>query len=48
MEGLRLSTLKQDGHGGLCGLGRWSVIPYVYGEDCCITVCVLQAHIELA
>jgi hypothetical protein len=33
MEGLRLSTLKQDGHGDLCGLGHQSVIPYVHGED---------------
>jgi hypothetical protein len=38
MEGLRLSTLKQDGHGCLRGLGRCSVIPYVHGEDCCIVV----------
>jgi hypothetical protein len=32
MDGLSLSTLKQDGHGGLCGLDRRSVIPYVHGE----------------
>jgi hypothetical protein len=38
MEGLRLSTLKQDGHGGLHGSGHRSVILYVHREDCCITV----------
>jgi hypothetical protein len=38
MEGLRLSMLKQDGHGDLHGLGHRSVTPYVHGEDCCITV----------
>jgi hypothetical protein len=38
MEGLRLSMLKQDGHGGLRGSGRRTVIPYVHGEDCCIAV----------
>jgi hypothetical protein len=48
MEGLRLSTLKQDGHGGLRGSDHRSVIPYVDGDDCCITVCVLQASVELA
>jgi hypothetical protein len=35
LEGLRLSTLKQDGNGGyedLRGSGRWSVIPYVHGR----------------
>jgi hypothetical protein len=37
MEGLKLSTLKQDGHGGLRGSGRRSV-PYVHEEDCCITM----------
>jgi hypothetical protein len=45
LEGLRLSTLKQDGHGGhedLRGSGRRSVIPYVHGESCCIAVCVVQ------
>jgi hypothetical protein len=41
MEGLRLSMLKQDGHGDLHGSGHRSVIPYVHGEDCCITVFVL-------
>jgi hypothetical protein len=33
LEGLRLSMLKQDGHGGhedLCGSDRWSVIPYIH------------------
>jgi hypothetical protein len=30
LEGLRLSTLKQDGHGDLCGSGRWSIIPYIH------------------
>jgi hypothetical protein len=39
MEGLSLSTLKQDEHGGLCGSGHWSIIPYVHGHDCCIAVC---------
>jgi hypothetical protein len=48
MEGLRLSTLKQDRHCGLHGLDRQSVIPYVHGEDYCITVFVLQASVELA
>jgi hypothetical protein len=44
MEGIRLSMLKQDRHGSLCGLGRQSVIPYVHGEDYCIVVCgVVQA-----
>jgi hypothetical protein len=38
VEGLSLLMLKQDGHGGLCGSGHWSVIPYVHGEDCCIVV----------
>jgi hypothetical protein len=35
--------LKQDEHGGLRGSGRWSIIPYVHGEDCCIAVCDVQA-----
>jgi hypothetical protein len=48
MEGLRLSTLKQDGHNDLHGSDRRSVIPYIHEEDCCITVCVLQASVELA
>jgi hypothetical protein len=44
MEGLRLSMLKQDGHGGLRGSGHRSVIPYIHGEDYCIDVCgVVQA-----
>jgi hypothetical protein len=38
MEGLRLSMLKQDGHGGLRGSDRRTVIPYVHEEDCCIAV----------
>jgi hypothetical protein len=42
--GLRLSTLKQDEHGGLCGSGQRSIIPYVHGENCCIVVCVVQAR----
>jgi hypothetical protein len=33
MKGLRLSKLKQDEHGGLRGLDRWSVIPYIYKEN---------------
>jgi hypothetical protein len=36
MEGLRLSTPKQDGHGSLRGLSCQSLIPYVHGEDCYI------------
>jgi hypothetical protein len=48
IEGLRLSTLKQDGHGGLRGSGCRSIIPYVHGESCCIAVYVLQASVELA
>jgi hypothetical protein len=48
MEGLRLSTLKQDGHGDLCGSGHQSIIPYVHGEDCCIAVYFLQASVEVA
>jgi hypothetical protein len=39
MEGLRLSTLKQDGHGGLHGSGRRSVIPYIYRENV-VLLCV--------
>jgi hypothetical protein len=38
MEGLRHSALKQDGHGGLRGLGHRSVILYVHDEDCCIAM----------
>jgi hypothetical protein len=38
MEELKLSMLKQDGHGGLRGLSHQSVIPYVNGEDYCIIV----------
>jgi hypothetical protein len=30
--------LKQDGHGGLRGSGRWSIIPYVHEEDYCIAM----------
>jgi hypothetical protein len=48
MEGLRLSMLKQDEHDSLRGSDRRSVIHYVYGEDCCVVVCVLQASVELA
>jgi hypothetical protein len=48
MEGLRLSTLKQDGHGDLRDLSHHSVISYIHGESCCITVYVLQASVELA
>jgi hypothetical protein len=48
MEGLRLSTLKQDGHGDLRDLSHRSVISYIHGESCCITVYVLQASVELA
>jgi hypothetical protein len=48
MEGLRLSTLKQDGHDDLRGSGHRSIIPYVHREDCCIDACILQARAELA
>jgi hypothetical protein len=48
MEGLRLSSLKQDGHSGLRGSGHQSIIPYIHEEDCCISVCVLQVSVELA
>jgi hypothetical protein len=48
MEGVRLSTLKQDGHGNLRGSGRWSVISYVHNEDCRIAVCAIRASVELA
>jgi hypothetical protein len=48
MEGLTISTLKQDGHGGLRGSSHQSLIPYVHRDDCCIVLCVLQARIELA
>jgi hypothetical protein len=47
MEGLRLSTLKQDEHGDLRGSDHRNIIPYVYGDDCCIDVCVLQTCVEL-
>jgi hypothetical protein len=32
---------RHGGHEDLRGSGRQSVIPYVYGESYCITVCVL-------
>jgi hypothetical protein len=38
MEGLKLSTLKQDGYSGLHNSGRRSVIAYVHRDDCCIAV----------
>jgi hypothetical protein len=47
MEGLRLSTLKQDGHGGyedLRSSDRRSVIPYIHGRVCCIIVCAVQLY----
>jgi hypothetical protein len=47
MEGLRLSTLKQDGHGGLRGSTRQSVIPYVHGESCYIAMCRLSVGLNL-
>jgi hypothetical protein len=37
IEGIRLSMLKQDGHGGLRGSARRNIIPYIHGEDFCIT-----------
>jgi hypothetical protein len=39
LEGLSFSTLKQDGHGGLCGSGSHCVVPYIHRESCCIVVC---------
>jgi hypothetical protein len=39
MERLKLSTLKQDGHGDLRGSDRRSVIPYVHREDYCVWCC---------
>jgi hypothetical protein len=47
MEGLRLSTLKQDGYSGLCGLDRQSVISYVYREDYCIIVSCVWCYSSL-
>jgi hypothetical protein len=46
LEGLRLWTLKQDGHGGhddLRGSGRRSVIPYVHGKMRVVLQCAIQA-----
>jgi hypothetical protein len=41
--------LKQDGHSDLRGSDQRSIILYVYGEICCITVYVLQGSVvELA
>jgi hypothetical protein len=34
------STLEQDEHGDLRGLGCRRVIPYVRGRESCIAVCV--------
>jgi hypothetical protein len=50
LEGLRLSTLKQDGHGGredLRGSGRRSIIPYVHGEllYCCVCCSTLRLNL---
>jgi hypothetical protein len=39
--------LKQDEHEGLCGLSRWSVIPYIHGRESCITMCVALFNVEL-
>jgi hypothetical protein len=47
IDGLRLLTLKQDGHNDLRGSDRQSVIPYVHEDNRCIVVCVLQARVEL-
>jgi hypothetical protein len=47
MGKLRLSTLKKDEHGGLCGLGHQSEIPYVHEEDCCIDVYSVVQVLEL-
>jgi hypothetical protein len=46
LEGLELSTFKQYEHGGLRGSGRRSVIPYIYGESCCIVV-LFKHRVEL-
>jgi hypothetical protein len=43
-----LATDERSGYKDLCGSSRRSVIPCIHGESCCITVCVLQAHVELA
>jgi hypothetical protein len=29
---------ENDGHEDVRGSGRWSVVPYVHGESCCIVV----------
>jgi hypothetical protein len=47
LEGLRLSTHKQDEHGNLRGSSHRSVIPYVHGREGCITVCVTLFNTEL-
>jgi hypothetical protein len=39
IEGLRLSTLNQDGHDGLYSSDHQSVIPFVYGESV-VLLCV--------
>jgi hypothetical protein len=47
LEGLSLSTFKQDGYGDLYGSSHQSVIPYVHERMRVVLLCVLQAHVEL-
>jgi hypothetical protein len=48
LDGLGLSTLKQDGHGVLRGLDRWSVIPYIHGRMRVVLLWVLfNSKVEL-
>jgi hypothetical protein len=37
---------EHGGHEDLCGLSRWSVIPYVHGRVSYIVVCVLCSSRE--
>jgi hypothetical protein len=39
LEGLRLSMLKQDGHGNLYRSGRRNIIPYIH-EESVVLLCV--------
>jgi hypothetical protein len=47
MEGVRLSTLKQDGHSSLRGSGHRSVIPYIHGRKSVVLLCVPLFKAEL-
>jgi hypothetical protein len=49
LKGLRLSTLKQDGHGDLRDSDCRSVIPYVYGRelDCCVCMTLFKAKLNM-